>query len=133
MNKVKLSSLQKPRSESVRISITSTGFSFSFCVTAALFSQSPSFPSNLNIQPKRKGKGRKKHPSLSPPAPHSVARATVAILPCPVGLGYTSQAGHKCGMTVRDEEQREGSRRVGRKTDQRQRHSQTVSLRYMNK
>lgn len=46
-----------------------------------------------------------KNLSLSPPALHSVARATAAILPCPICLGYTSQAGHKCGMTVREGKQ----------------------------
>lgn len=76
----------------------------SLCVPAALFTYSLHLPDNLNIQPKRKKKIS--HSLLR--ALHSVARATAAILPCPICLGYTSQAGHECGMTVRERESREG-------------------------
>lgn len=62
---------------------------------------------NLSIYPTRRGWGG--NPSHFPPALRSVTRATAAILPCPICLGYTSQAGHKCGMTVQE------GRRRGRK------------------
>lgn len=66
-------------------------------------------------------KGKKINLSLSPPTLHSVARATAAILPCPICFGHTSQAGHKCGMTVRVGEQRgwdgDTARKKGRQRD----------------
>lgn len=77
-----------------------TGFIYFVCRSCPLRMFSPlTWTSNLKRKRKEEKK-RKKSLALSPPALHSVARATVAILPCPVGLGYTSQAGHKCGMTV---------------------------------
>lgn len=79
--------------------------SLSLCVPAALFSYSLNLPITWTFN-----QNGKKNLSLSPPALHSVARATAAILPCPIGLGYTSQAGHKCGMTVRERKQGEWDR-----------------------
>lgn len=74
----------------------------SLCVSLLPSSHSQHLLHNLNIRPKRR-----KKIFHSPPALHSVARATVAILPCPFGLGYTSEAGHECGMTVGEGKQRE--------------------------
>lgn len=62
-----------------------------------LFSSGPLHLSNSDLMMQV----NQKRERSSPPVLLSVARATVAILPCPVSLGYTSQASHKCGMTVK--------------------------------
>lgn len=98
------------------------------------------FSINLNIEPTRQGK--RNDLSHFPPALRSVARATAAILPCPICLGYTSQAGHKCGMTVREgrqrgwvgergsesEREREGGETGGRREEGWPRHEESLII-----
>lgn len=70
---------------------------FLYSVSLLPSSHSASPPSNLRGE----NKGKNSLTLCPPPLLLSVTRETAAILPCPFGLPwYTSQDGHKCGMTV---------------------------------
>lgn len=58
-------------------------------------------PQNIYKKPQHPTKGRRRKRIICPPCSPLCCQGNSGHLAGPVGLGYTSQAGHKCGMTVR--------------------------------